>query len=195
MSEHKNKVIFLDIDGVLNGYSFWSVLGWHIVLLFHSDKLRLKYREWTEPFEPHQSKVKRLAKIVHITGAKVVMSSSWRDYFWKVPYDNKTGRQKKLEDLFKKYNIEVIDITPHHKDTGHYRDLEIMSWLEDNKSKVDNFIILDDENTSLEKFQNDTRFIQTSSVPRGRRIMGMWYENTGIKNKHVRRAIQILGKE
>ena len=36
--------------------------------------------------------------------------------------------------------------------------------------------------------------IQTSSVPRGRMIKGRWYENTGLKRKHVRQAIRMLNR-
>ena len=37
--------------------------------------------------------------------------------------------------------------------------------------------------------------IHTSSVPRGRMIKGQWFENTGLKRKHVRKAIKILNEE
>ena len=86
----KEKIIFLDIDGVLNGYNFWSILGWRLACLTHNDKITEWYRKTTDPCGVHENKVKRLAKIVHKTKAKVVMSSSWRDYFWKVPYEEIT---------------------------------------------------------------------------------------------------------
>ena len=37
--------------------------------------------------------------------------------------------------------------------------------------------------------------IQTSSVSRSRMIKGRWYENTGLKNKHVKQAIKILNEQ
>lgn len=70
------KIIFLDIDGVLNGYNFWNVLGWKLCCLTKSNKLKNFYRKLTDPCGIHESKVKRLGKIVDKTGAKVVMSSS-----------------------------------------------------------------------------------------------------------------------
>ena len=74
------KVIFLDIDGVLNGNSYFT--GALVKL-----KMRKLFRFIEKKFNRdlygvHKDKVRRLAKIVHKTGAKVVMSSSWRDGYW-----------------------------------------------------------------------------------------------------------------
>ena len=54
------------------------------------------------------------------------MSSTWRDMFWKVPYNEKTYNQKKLVNLLNKYNIEVIDSTPKSPDGR--RDKERLAW-------------------------------------------------------------------
>ena len=75
---------------------------------------------------------------------------------------------------------------------GRERDREIYQWLSSNEQIVDSFIILDDENTLLKLFQTDERFIQTSSVKKGELIRGHWKEDTGLKNKHVKKAISIL---
>lgn len=186
------KIIFLDIDGVLNGYNFWNILGWKIISLTHSKKLKTWYRNTIKPFGVHENKVKRLAKIVKNTDAKIVMSSSWRIGWWKTPYEKMGDDQKKLTDLFNKYNIKVIDITPYFL-SGN-RGKEIVTWLAEHEEEVEKFIILDDENTHLRVFDNDERFIQTSSVSKGKMIKGYWYENTGLKNKHVRQAIYVLNK-
>ena len=53
----KEKIIFLDIDGVLN-----SVHNWPENLL-------------------HQSLTNNLKHIVDKTGAKIVLSSSWKNFF------------------------------------------------------------------------------------------------------------------
>lgn len=184
------KVIFLDIDGVLNGYNFWNLVGWNISYFLH---IQNWYRNHVrEPFGIHEEKVKKLAKIVNKTNCKVVMSSSWRNAFWKVPYEKKDGNLKILTDMLNYYNIEVIDITPKFPDGR--RDKEILSWLSKYENEIESFVILDDERFDLECFV-DTHLVQTSSVPKGKMIRGHWYENTGLKNKHVKKAIQILNKK
>ena len=181
-------VIFLDIDGVLNGYNFWNLLGWNIVSKFHSNKLKGWYRNITEPFGVHESKVKRLAKIVHKTmNTKVVISSSWRI---GLQSNNLSDSEKRLLDLFDKYDIEIYDYTPVLP--SRKRENEIMAWLFRNP-QVNKFIILDDENFDLQCFIGK-ELIQTSSVPRCRYIKGKWYGNTGLKNKHVRQAIKMLNR-
>ena len=181
-------VIFLDIDGVLNGYNFWNLLGWNIISKFNSDRLKGWYRDITEPFGVHERKVKRLAKIVHNTmNTKVVISSCWR---FGLQSNNLSYAQRKLLDLFDKYDIKIYGYTPR-SESGK-RDEEIKAWLSKHK-EVNKFIILDDENFDLQCFMGK-ELIQTSSVPRGRYIKGKWYENTGLKNKHVRQAIKMLNR-
>ena len=188
----KDNIVFLDVDGVLNGYNRWNTLGWDIVCKFNSEKLRNWYREITDPCGVHEKKVKLLAKIVHNTGAKVVMSSTWRHSYWKFvngESDYDIDRIKKLADLLNKYNIEVIDITP--KSPRGRRDDEIIAWLSRHEEDVDRFVILDDERFDLECFA-DKELVQTSSVPKGIMIKGFDYEDTGLKRKHVKQAIKLL---
>jgi hypothetical protein len=187
----KENIIFLDIDGVLNGYNKWNLLGWKIISSTKNQKLMQWYRKVTYPFGVHESKVKRLSKIVRATNAKVVMSSSWRFGWWNTPYNEQFEDHKKLTDLLNKYNIKVIDITPRSLYGG--RDDEIKEWLSKNEEIVKRFVILDDENYDLECFIG-SHLVQTSSVGKGQMIMGYEYENTGLKNKHVKQSIEILRK-
>ena len=191
------KVIFLDIDGVLNGYNKWNTLGFDISKFLHIEKL---YKKIVEPFGVHERKVKRLAKIVKRTGAKIVMSSSWRFRYMRycnhIParYGDDEIRPfgkdlVKLHSLFMKYGIEVYDITK--RDCGGRRDKEILEWL-NSHSDIESFIILDDENSFMEYYWWDRRFIQTSSVDFGTLIMGRDIEDSGLKRKHVIEAIKIL---
>lgn len=184
------KVIFLDVDGVLNGYNFWNQLGWRIVCIINNKKLKQWYSNTTEPFGIHILKFKRLVKIVKKTGAKIVVSSSWRCTL----FSDNAVRYKHIDDLkfwylVRKYKLEVIDCTSHSSDGR--RDKEILSWLSKHEDTVDNFVILDDERYDLECFA-DKELVQTSSVKKGQMIKGHWQENTGLKNKHVRKAIKIL---
>lgn len=191
VGSYSKNIIFLDIDGVLNGYNKWGLLGWNVVCLTKSDRLKCWYRKLTYPFGIHERKVKRLAKIVKATNAKVVMSSSWRFGWWNTPYEKQSENQKKLTDLLNKYNIEVIDITPRSLDGR--RDKEIKEWLAKHENLVRRFVILDDERYDLECFVN-SHLVQTSSVGKGQMIIGDDRENTGLKNKHVKKAIEILRK-
>lgn len=76
------KVIFLDIDGVLNTNSDREILN---------------------------DKVKLLSELVSKTGADVVLSSSWR-YGWNQPELNKPGtRIYRLKQLLKNNGIVIKD--------------------------------------------------------------------------------------
>lgn len=182
-------VIFLDFDGVLNGYNFWTDFGWKIACSTHCKKIKDLYRKITDPFGIHRRKVRLLAKIVHKTNARVVLTSSWRNKVWDISYDTMEGNARKLSDLFNKYNIAIFGIVLKLPD-GDRCD-EISKWLSDHKGEVDNFVILDDERSMLENFVGKG-LVQTSSVKKGELIMGHWKENTGLKRKHVRQACKIL---
>lgn len=183
------KIIFLDIDGVLNGYNFLEYFGWGLVCRIKNEKLKDWYRRKTDVCGIHKRKVKRLAKIVKRTNAKVVLSSSWRFAYWNIPHKDKSGDLKKLYDLFSEYNIEVIGITGKTKEGK--RDEEILTWVSSHNN-IKNFVILDDENSFLKYFWDNPCFIQTSSVPNGKLIEGCWRENTGLKRKHINAAIKYL---
>lgn len=182
------KIVFLDVDGVLNGYNPWSCF-W--IRVWQKLKLPTKlYREIFDVFAIKERYVRRLAKIVHSTNAVVVMSSSWRVGYWKVPYENLYDDQKKLYDLLSKYNINIVDITP----TDEYlekREDEIQWWLDHTNIEVENFVILDDESSDLQKFVGN-HLVKTSKVKEGDIIKGLPYEDTGLKWKHVKQAIKIL---
>ena len=75
-------------------------------------------------------KVKLLKRAIDETGARVVLSSSWRY----------TRNARYLKELLANYEIRV-DSTPYIQDI---RGLEIKKWLSENQG-VEDFIILDDE--------------------------------------------------
>lgn len=122
------KIIFLDVDGVLNsvqdGYSIRLRTDSHLKLLQH---------------------------IVKETGAKIVLSSSWRIGF--------TPASKNLLARFKEYGLELFDCTPEL--SGTCRGDEIRKWLSDTEYDVERFAILDDEAnmgefTEMNLVQTDT---------------------------------------
>lgn len=130
---NKIKVIFLDVDGVLNsrnttrrtagGYTF---IG--------------------------SRQVSRLKHIVRQTGAKVVLSSDWR-YDRDDPKVNSDFLELKAE--LHRYGIDFYGYTPELPSA--HRDAEIDLWLREH-NEVGNFVILDDR---LDIEPNKDHWVQT----------------------------------
>lgn len=133
------KVIFLDIDGVLNYLDFWY-------------KRRLEF-ENTGKFGPSfdEEKIKILAEIVQETGAKIVLSSTWRGGFIKE--NDKLVPKPGFDDCvelnlaFEKYGLEMYDKTTGK---GHIRQEQIKEWLMHNE--VESFVVIDDDTFDLTDF-------------------------------------------
>ena len=159
------KVIFLDVDGVLNNERT-SIINCWIYKLFKIDMPDVS-----------RKMVRRLSKIVAKTGAKVVMSSSWRGMY---KYYLKTGNGnldvKYLNYLFKVFEIDVIDCTPVLEGS---RGDEIREWI--NNNNVTNFVILDDEIFS-DFYELKNNLVKTE----------FYGKHGGLLNKHVKEAINLL---
>ena len=190
-TKKKYKVIFLDFDGVIDGSGPMRYILWKIFKFFKLEKIYDKiYKE--DVYGVHERKVKRLATICHITDARVVLSSSWRDIVYEVI---NTGilsinpDANKLVKLFQKYNIEVIGCTNHSFDG--VRQKEILDWLSRNEDNVEDFIILDDEWADLELLIH--KLILTSDANPNRPILGCWYCRDGLRFIHVIKAVKMLG--
>lgn len=115
------KVIFLDIDGVLN-----------------QDNGGLKIEEQF---------VKRLARIVEATDAEIILLSSWRGAFTrcidpKNDYENKDVEL--LISTLEKYLLCIAGTTPDLASGPYARPLEIRTWLQE-QAELERFVILDDE--------------------------------------------------
>jgi hypothetical protein len=118
------KVIFLDVDGVLNSYDW-----------------RLKNKDKREDVRClDENAIKCLGEIVETTNAKIVLSSSWRtktedDYYMNL-----------LKRKLKKFGMSIMDITPMSR-KNKPRGWEIRDWLKANKKlfNVTNFAIIDDD--------------------------------------------------
>jgi hypothetical protein len=128
------KVIFLDIDGVLN---------------CHKTPNPRKF-----PYVVDKKLLARLKKLVSRTGAKVVLSSSWRC--------DPVG-------LFaaKHWGIPFIDVCPDRPRSPRRR--EIISWLADHP-KVTRFVVIDDEDDELDDlplFQPSSKTGITSQITKG----------------------------
>lgn len=179
------KIIFLDIDGVLN------VIGQG-----HDDYGQLF----------HQHFMDNLKKIIDETNAKIVVSSSWRRLGLKKMQDMWKDRQ---------LAGEVIDVTPslylnkgggvqfyngklqrHPTEKIHGyaipRGCEIEYWLKSEKDKYDieSYVILDDDTDML--FNQKDRFVQCSENLAHEDCIDIGY---GLTKKCTDKAIEILNQK
>ena len=123
------KIIFLDIDGVLNANNPSSKSHYKLFSGIDSDKL------------------KQLARIVQQTDAKIVLTSSWKTN-WRpalAPYKHEPGtaaHTRYLNNHLQKQNITIFDVT---RERNHdYRGGGIRKWL-DQHPEVTSWVVLDDE--------------------------------------------------
>lgn len=160
-------VIFLDVDGVLNGsHSSWEHL-----------KMR---REGIKTPNIDEDKIKILSEISNELDCKIVLSTSWKlekeyfDYEKEAYVFNKNLAY--LLDLFDKYNIEFIGYTPN---VGRYRKTinKDEMWKENDirlylykHPEVEHFVVIDDETYDLKKLKDHliiTKYIGNSSSEEG----------------------------
>ena len=127
------KVIFLDIDGVLN-------------------VIPNGYDKWGGIFHTHF--VDNLKRIIDVTDAKIVISSTWR----------MGNGLEGMIDMWKMRDLpgEVIGITPNfmvHFKTTLCRGKEIDAYLEEHP-EITNYVIIDDD-SDMEPHQLNN-FVMTS---------------------------------
>lgn len=149
------KVIFLDFDGVLNSHAWMH----ENLDLFRSD--RLFHHEHLD-----KDAVACVEKIAVATGAKVVISSTWRIL----------NSLDKLKAILKDHGFtgEVIGKTPR---LGVARGIEIQQWLDFN-GPVDGFVIIDDDSDMVHLKH---KLVQTKF-------------DTGLQEEHIDKAIAILAE-
>lgn len=134
------KIIFLDIDGVLNNRKWFRQITNHP---------QYKTKSWIDrQFEPRA--INLLNDLVANTNAEIVVSSSWR------MGHEKNELQKILQDAGLKYPLK--DYTPPARHLTSIRGMEIKEWLQDHPNTT-SFVILDD-NSDMGQFIN--KLIQTS---------------------------------
>jgi hypothetical protein len=135
------KVIFLDIDGVLNFNGCRDKIGGLYFV--------------------NESKIKLLKQIVDETDAKIVLSSTWRKGWFHRDQgftDGWADDFTALENKLAEYGLTFISRTPITSEG--YRGTEIDMWLKNWKGEeVTNFIIIDDD-TDMKPHMD--RLVQTS---------------------------------
>lgn len=161
------KILFLDVDGVLNYEMCEAKIGVY--------------------YGVDQGKVKLLKQIVDATGAKIVLSSTWRRNI-------QVGMPLECQDnpfaieLMSKLQAEglkIYDLTPVDK-SDSYRYEQIMSVMKEykhNGQMIDAWCVLDDD--MFDRFNEPKfrkHFVWTSFVD-------------GLTEENVREAIGILNGE
>ena len=130
------KVIFLDIDGVLNCQS--SKSSCHGMVGIDNDK------------------VKRLKEIVKSTGAKIVLISTWKTDWQKLLKEQQGYMADYLDRKLKRQRLAIMDKTD---DYIAMRGEGIDQWLKGRN--VESFAILDDEEFDYAKTGIIDRLIKT----------------------------------
>lgn len=120
------KVIFLDVDGVLNSTKTSVANGGY----------PFELNEF-EAFDMHN--IKLLQRFCDSSGVVIVFSSAWR-------------LSNTASEVSKVWELPVIDVTPNI--WGQPRGVEIKQWLEENP-KVTHYAILDDTDDMLEEQQGN----------------------------------------
>lgn len=150
-------IVFLDIDGVLN-------------------------EAYSESRAPNgcigidNEKVRRLRQIVDATGAKIVLTSSWKSEWSRDP--ELCGADGKY--LAKKLAKEDLHILDKTEDNVSNRGEGIQKWL-GRRSDKPNWIVLDDDIFPDYEDQG----IMPHLVKTG------WYTG-GLQDEHVKKAIDLL---
>ncbi len=184
------KVIYLDIDGVLNCEEAYR-------------SGECKYVEWETPLgtrDHHQSfcswSKEWLNKLIRETGAKIVISSTWRHS--GIEFLKKVWELEGMEG-------EIIGITPSFRGSfDNYtipRGCEIEYYLEEtinfshinwskekqqeniDRSNLENYIIIDDDSDML--YQQRNHFVHVLPSPRNKR---------GFDESHYKLALEKLSK-
>ena len=130
------KVIFLDLDGVLNSRAYD------------------RKRNWDELTAIDETRLPILKSIVEATGAKIVFSSTWRVH-WNKDLKECDGDGVYIVETFAKFGLEIYDKTP---DLGLYAERrdEIKSWLEGAGEEIESFVIIDDYRYTSEMVRSAT---------------------------------------
>ena len=162
------KVIFLDIDGVLNTGRWYSKMD------RNTPKDKYGYA-----FDPNA--VANLKKIVDETGAEIVISSSWKSF-----------GLSELEEMWQDRVLpgKLIGITPNtvsdemllnadldHMELFSIRGMEIKEWLSKKGKYVSHYVIIDDMDNMLQ--EQKSHFVQTNP-------------EVGITEENAVQAISIL---
>ena len=156
-------LIFLDIDGVLNSRTTKEKCG--------------PYRGIEE------SKVLLLRSLVEKTYARIVLISSWKEWwFKKKQYKSKQDDLANyLDDCLYKAKLEVWNKINDDFALGRGDAInQFIDYLKRKNIMINNYVIFDDEMFDYKETNQTKHLIQTS------------FENGGLSKKHINKAIEML---
>jgi HAD domain in Swiss Army Knife RNA repair proteins len=157
------RVIFLDVDGVLNNGGYWQ---------------RVPQTERNhEDFDPDS--VEALNLIVEKSKARFVISSTWRLHH----------TLREMRSIFRRNGVKgvILDFTPEEYevvvrraygsvDKPRQRGYEIATWLDEQEVKPEGFVIIDDDSDMAHLMEF---LVKTDSMK-------------GLQMEHVEPALKIL---
>lgn len=115
------KIIFLDIDGVLNS-------------------IRYDRQRTIDQGNIDETRLQLIKKLVDATEARIVLSSSWRKHWGKdISKCDAIGRD--INEVFEKYHLAIYDKTECLPSND--RAEEIRKWL-NRQGNIEAFVIFDD---------------------------------------------------
>ena len=142
----KTKVLFLDIDGVLNCmYPTPS-----------DDHEWIDLEEWRYGFNPEL--VARLRFVIANTNCKIVVSSSWRHHTNYAPYQHDRNWRDVLAEKLRRPREEVFAGETDYDEKGR-RGVEILQWLSDHPTDV--YCVVDDEIVDIEPYIDKDKIVKT----------------------------------
>ena len=130
------KIVFLDIDGVLNCQSSNSSCCGFLGI--------------------DNKKVELLKAIVDGSNAKIVLTSSWRTGWERTAKERQSHMAAYLDRKLRRYRLYIFDKTDDYTDM---RGEAVLKWL-DGKD-VDGYVILDDEVPDYEKCGISDKLVKT----------------------------------
>ena len=137
------KVIFLDVDGVLNCKGTEARCG-------HYQGIDV-------------GRVQHLRQIVDATGAVIVLTSTWKDGWEREYKEDQDPLANYLDRKLRAAGLRILDKT---EDKGYDRGAGILRWMEGRP--VESFVILDDEPFDYESFPAlADRWVKTIYVSAG----------------------------
>ena len=137
------KVIFLDVDGVLNNIDNIKKCCKKSI-----NKKETFYSGKNVPFDIKC--LKNLAKVVKKTGAKIVLSSTWRIYKSHIYV---------LEARLAEYGLRIYDKTDI---INMIKGAEITEWLKQHRD-IENYVVIDDEEYNLSNFIDNKHLVIVNS--------------------------------